>query len=228
MAREWNGEREKRTDREQRNGRRKKKVKKTKSRAEHIAVKRVADGIIGSFLSPCTTRPRFSFTSTSCHFVLARDGYRVTYSFVCALKIYDRLIDTWKRGGERLVNFPTDRSQLPPRTISSSSSSSSPPGKVYFSTNLYIFKFAAREMRPRDKGEWLLIFCKRRRPLCIGEILVETRIPFSILKTRKLDDEQHWAMDTGITIPLFLRQKELEIGDNVVLFNVLSGSRYLW
>lgn len=73
-----------RRDRER--GGKEKKAKKTKrkSRAEHVAVKGVADGIIGSFLSPCITRPRFSFTSTSCHFVLARDGYRVTYSFVCA------------------------------------------------------------------------------------------------------------------------------------------------
>lgn len=92
------------------------------------------------------------------HFLPLRPRERRIQSYVFlrlrALKIYDRLIDTWKRGGERLVNFPTDRSQLPPRITSSSfsSSPSSPPGKVYFSTNLYIFKFAAREMRPPGAG----------------------------------------------------------------------------
>lgn len=107
------GERERDEETEKRKkGDEKSEEAKTKSRAEHVAVKGVADGIIGSFLSPCTTRPRFSFTSTSCHFVLARDGYTTRYVFppsFASLKIYDRLIDTWKRGGERLVNFPTDR-----------------------------------------------------------------------------------------------------------------------
>lgn len=87
------------------------------------------------------------------HFLPLRPRERRIQSYVFlrlrALKIYDRLIDTWKRGGERLVNFPTDRSQLPPRTISSSSSSS-PSGKVYFSTDLCIFKF--ERCGPRDNG----------------------------------------------------------------------------
>lgn len=107
--------------------------------------------------------------ATSCHFVLARDGYTTRYVFppsFASLKIYDRLIDTWKRGGERLVNFPTDR----PAT-------SSRP-KFFHPTYIYLNSPPERcapgitEEGGRGGG-WLLIFCKRRRPLC--EILLEAK-----------------------------------------------------
>lgn len=95
------------------------------------------------------------------HFLPLRPRERRIQSYVFlrlrALKIYDRLIDTWKRGGERLVNFPTDRSQLPPRTISSSSSSS--PKFIFPPTCIYL---NSRDAAPGITG-WLLIFRERRR-----------------------------------------------------------------
>lgn len=87
-----------------------KKLRRRVERAEHAAVKGVADGIIGSFLFACPTRPRFSFTSSY-------EALRITYSFVCVardwlvdregivgnLRSLDRYLE---RGGEDLVNFP--------------------------------------------------------------------------------------------------------------------------
>lgn len=156
-------------------GRKKAKKTKTKNRAEHVAVKGVADGIIGSFLSPCTTRPRFSFTSTSCHFVLARDGYRVTYSFVCA---HWKFTTGWSIPGNEVASAsstfpPTGRNFLrepppppsPPPPLPHQAKFIFPPTYIYLNSPL-------ERCGPRELG-WLLIFCKRRRPLC--EILLERR-----------------------------------------------------
>lgn len=57
-----------------------KKLRRRVERAEHAAVKGVADGIIGSFLFACSTRPRFSFTSSY-------EALRITYSFVCVARV---------------------------------------------------------------------------------------------------------------------------------------------
>lgn len=85
-------------------------------------------------------------------------------SFVCVaenLRPVDRYLETrWR--APRQLSHRLARNFLPAELL--------PP-------NLYIFKFAVREMRPREEGgrggRWLLIFCKRRRPLC--EILLEAK-----------------------------------------------------